>query len=42
MGGEIVELIVETTHMEKLLDALNSDNVEELMLCIIVYSSTMQ
>ena len=42
MGGEIVELIVETTPMEKLLDALNFDNAEELMPCIIVYSSTMQ
>ena len=42
MGGEIVELIVETTPMENLLDSLNSDNEEELIPCIIVYSSTMQ
>ena len=42
MGGEIVEIIVETTPMENLLDALNSDNAEELMPCIMLYSSTMQ
>ena len=42
MGGEIVERILETTPMENLLHALNYDNAEELIPCIIVYSSTMQ
>ena len=42
MGGEIEELIVETTPMENLLGALNFDNAEELMPWIIVYYSTMQ